>query len=110
MRPPADARVLALRVLADEHHVDVRRPATGERAGDPLQQPRRPHVGPEIQLLANREDDAPERDVVGYGRITDRAHQTGIVGAQDVEGILGHHATVLVPVRRAPRQLRPLQR
>ena len=84
--------------------------ATGERAGDPVQQPRRPHVGPEVELLADREDDAPERDVVGDGRVADGAHQAGVVGAQDVEGILGHHAAVLVPVGRAPRQLCPLQR
>ena len=48
--------------------------------------------------------------MVGHGRVADGAHQAGVVGAEDLESVLGHHAAVLVPVGRAPRQLRPLER
>ena len=65
MRPPADARVLALGVLAHEEHVDVGRPAPGERAGHSLQQPGRADVRPQVEPLAEREQEPPERDVVG---------------------------------------------
>ena len=65
VRPPTHSRVLTLGVLAHEEHVDVCRAPARERAGDPFQQSRRPQVGPEIELLADRQDDAPQRDVIG---------------------------------------------
>ena len=110
VRPAADACVLALGVLAHEEHVDVGRAATGERAGDAFEQARRPEVRPEVEPLAEVEDQPPQRDVVGDRRVADRAHQDRVVRAHDVERVLRHHPAVLVPVGRAPRQLGPLDR
>ena len=53
----------------------------------------------------------PQSDiVVRHRRVADRAHQHGVVRAEDVGPVLGHHAAVLVEVGRAPRELGPLQR
>ena len=111
MRAPADAGVLALGVLAHEEHVDVRRPAAGERARDPLEQPRRPEVRPEVEPLPDLEDQPPERDVVGHGR--DRRPRPSArrrARGELLERVRRHHPAVLVPVGGAPRQLRPLDR
>src|SRR5581483_2463865 len=90
--------------------VHVRRPAVRERTGDPLQEPRRADVRPQVEPLPDREDQPPERDVVGDGRVADRPHQHGVVCAQGVERVGRHHLAVLVPVGGAPRELRPLDR
>src|SRR5262249_3154072 len=108
VRPAADARVLALGVLAEEEHVDVLRPAACERGRDPLQQPDGTQVGPEVEPLPDLEDQAPEREVVGHRPVTDRAHQHGGVAVEDLAPVGGHHPAVLVPVGRAPGKLRPL--
>src|SRR5581483_2637159 len=96
--------------LADEEHVDVRRAAAGERARDPLEEPRRADVRPQVEPLPDREDQPPERDVVGDGRVADRPHQHGVVRAQGVERVGRHHLAVLAPVGGAPRELGPLER
>ena len=64
----AHARVLALGVLTDEQHVDVRRVLPGERAGNAREQPRRAGRSPRDRALSDQEDQPPERDVVGNVR------------------------------------------
>ena len=108
VRAAADAGVLALGVLAEEEHVDVGRPAAGERPRDPVQQPHRPEVRPQVEPLAQLEQQPPERHVVGDGRIADRAHQHGGMAVEGVAPVGGHHPPVLVPVGRAPGELGPL--
>ena len=108
MRATADPRVLALRVLADEEDVDVVRPATRERARDPRQQPAGSQVRPEVEPLAQLEDRAPERDVVGHRRVADRAEQHRLAPRELLRPVLRHHPPVLVVERRAPGQLDPV--
>src|SRR6185437_9555518 len=86
----------------------VGRPAADERPRNPVQQPHRPEVRPQVEALAQLEQQPPERHVVGDGRIADRAHQHGGMAVEGVAPVGGHHPPVLVPVGRAPRQLRPL--
>ena len=110
MRPAADTGVLALGVLAHEEHVDVVGPSARERRRDAGQQARRPLVRPQVEVLPDGEDRAPQRLVVRHRRVADRTHQHRVVRAGDLGPVLGHHAAVLVEVRGAPRKLRPLQR
>ncbi len=107
VRTATDPGVLALGVLAHEEHVDVARPAAGERAGHALQQPHRPHVGPEVEALPDLEDQAPERDVVGDVGPADGAHQDRVDRPELLDRIGGHHRAVLQPVIRAPVELAP---
>ena len=83
--------------------------ATGERPWDPRQQPTGTQVGPEVEPLPELEDRAPERDVVGHGRIADRAEQDGPGAVELLGPVLRHHPSVLVVEGRAPGQLGPLQ-
>ena len=110
MRAPADAGVLALGVLAHEEHVDVRRPAAGERARDALEQPRRPEVRPQVEPLPDLEDRAP-RARRGRARTGRRPRPSAPRRARAAcRARPRHHPAVLVPVGGAPGQLRPLDR
>ena len=101
----ADAGVLTFGVLADEEHVHRRVP--GERGWDTFEQPSRSQVRPEVEPLAQRQQQAPEGDVVGDGGIADGPEQHGVVRARDVERVGGHHRAGLVVVARPPGQLAP---
>ena len=68
-----DPAVLALRVLPDAHHVDVRRRSSPQRRIDARQQAHRPQVDVLPQLLAEGKDHLPCRDVVRHARVADRA-------------------------------------
>src|SRR3546814_3997643 len=65
VEPPADFRVFALDVLAHHDEVDVGGPAPGQRRRHAFQQAHRAHVGVEIELATQRDQQAPERDMVG---------------------------------------------
>ncbi len=105
----ADARVLALGVLAHEDHVDVARRAAGERARHALQQAHGAHVGPQVEALADRQQQAPERHVIGNVGAADGTEQDGVERAEPLDGIGRHHHAVLEPVIRAPVELAPLE-
>jgi len=103
MRSAAHSCVLAFGVLAYEEHVHVVRASPRQGGGDSGQEPARAQVGPQVETLPDLEDHAPERDVIGDGRVADRPEQHGVVGADDVERVCRHHPAVLVVVGRAPR-------
>ena len=102
MHPAPGAGVFALGVLAHDDPVEVAGPDPTQRAGYAGQQPRRAHVGVLIEPLADRETEAPERDVVRNIGRADRAEINGIERAQPIEAVRGHHATVPAMVFRAP--------
>jgi hypothetical protein len=106
VRPPADARVLALGVLAHEQHVDGGR--ARERRGHAVEQARWPEVRPQVEALAQRQQQTPERDVVGDGGVAHRAEEDGVVRADDVERVGRHHRPVGAVVVAAPGELIPL--
>ena len=108
MRASADAGVLALGVLAHEEHVDVGRSAAGERVADALQQPHRPHVRPQVEALAQLEQEPPERDVVGDAGRADGAEQHRVELANRSTASGGIISPCCVVVGGAPGQVHPL--
>ena len=74
----ADARVLALGVLAHADHVDVGRRAVRERRGQAGQQPHRPQVHVLLEALPERQQQIPHGDVIGNCRRSDRAEIDGV--------------------------------
>ena len=68
VRAPAAAGVLALGVLAHEDHVDVGAGAAGQRTGR-LQQPRGADVRPQVEALADGQDQLPAGEVIGHRRV-----------------------------------------
>ena len=108
-RALADGRVLAFGVLAHHPEVDV--------AGLPVRERRR-HAGHEahgaqvhvlLELPANRDQQAPQRHVVGNAGEAHRAEEDRVVMADGREAVLGHHPAVLRVIRAAPVLLVPHQ-
>ncbi len=98
--PAADARVLALGVLAHDHHVDVARRQAGERRAHARHQARRAQVDVEVEVAPELEQRAPERDVIGnlLGP-ADGAEEDRIVAADLLLPVGRHHAAVALVVR-----------
>ena len=108
MHAPARAGIFAFGVLAHDNPVEVADAA--QRPFDAGQEPGRAHIGVLVERLADREPQAPQRDVIGHARITRRAEIDRIEGLEGVERILGHHAPVLKVIVGAPRERLDLQR
>ena len=102
MRAAALAGVLALGVLAHDHPVELLGRDVAQRAGDPGQDAGRADVGVLVERLADREPQAPERDVVGHVRGADRAEVDRVEAAQPVVAARRHHHAVPLVVVRAP--------
>ena len=65
IRPPIDG-ILALGVLPHDEEVDVARLAAGKRRADARHKPDRPQVHILVELAAELQQRAPQRDVVGH--------------------------------------------
>ena len=110
VRAPADAGVLALGVLADDDPVDV---LAVRRAGSSRPGSTRagPHVGVLVEALADRQAQAPERDVVGHLLAADRAEEDRVEALQLLEPALGDVVPVLqVEVASSRGSARPRRR
>ncbi len=102
----ADAGVLAFRILAHAHHVDVGGAASGERRAETRQQPHRPQIHVLVEALADRKNQIPDRDVIGYGRRANRAEIDGVERGERLQAALLHHPAVAKVVIASPGQLR----
>ena len=78
VKPPPDARVFALGVLADAHHIDVARAAVGERRRQAGQQSHRPEVHVLVEALPEGQNQLPHRHVIGDTRRADRPEVNGV--------------------------------
>ena len=87
MHAPADAGIFALGVLAHDHPVELRPRHVAQRARDARQDAGRPHVGVLVERLADREPQAPQRDVVGHVRRADRAEKDRVVVLDLLEAV-----------------------
>jgi hypothetical protein len=105
----ADLRVLALDVLAHDHEVDVAGLLAGERALHPVEQAHGPQVHVLVEVAADGDEQAPERDVVGHGGPADRAQEDRLEGPQPLDAVLGHHATKALEALAAPGELLELE-
>jgi hypothetical protein len=105
----ADAGVLAFRVLAHDHPVEVVRAAALQRRVDAGQDARRPNVRVLVEPLADLQAQAPERDVVGDVRVAGGAEQDRVLAAQRVEAVGGHHLAVGAEPVAAPAEVLELE-
>ena len=101
----ADAGILAFRVLAHDHPVELRAGDGPQRAGDARQDAGRAHVGVLVEGLADGEPQAPQRDVVGHVGRAGRAEQDGVVALDQVEAVLRHEGAGLLVALRAPVEM-----
>jgi hypothetical protein len=109
VEPAADLRVLAFVVLTDDDEVDLLRSAIGQRRPDARQQA----DGPQVHVLAerapDRDEEAPQRDVVGNVRPADGTQEDRVMVPDAPEPVLGHHPTRPQPRLAAPIELVPLE-
>ena len=101
----AHGGVLALGVLAHDHHVDVSALASGERRGDAGIEISRPHVGVLIEGAPDGQQHAVEGSVVGDVRMADGPQENGVAGRQQIQGASGHHAAPTEEMFRAPVEI-----
>ena len=89
----ADRRIFALGVLAHHPEVDVAGLAVGERRRHAGHQPHRAQIDVLVELAAEQDERAPQRDVVGdFRRPADRAEEDRVVLADLVLPVVRHHA------------------
>ena len=103
MHAAAAAGVFAFGILADDDPVDAR--AARERTGDAGQHARRTHVGILVEALADRQPQAPQRNVIGHIGRTHRAEEYGIESFEFVETTGGNVVAVLEVVVAAPGEM-----
>ena len=109
-KPAADRGIFALVVLAHDVEIDVARRAVLERRVDPGQEPHRAQIDVLLKLAPQRDQQAPQRHMVGHPGIADGAQKHRIERAQLVDPVLRHHPPGLgiglaAPVEFAPFEL-----
>ena len=107
----AEVGVFALGVLAHHEVVDVAGLAAGQRTRHAVEQPHRPQVDVLVELAAELEQRAPQRDVVGHrGRPADGAEVDRVDAFELLLPVVRHHLAVLrVPVAAGPLDLADLE-
>ena len=91
----AEAGIFTLGVLADDVEVDVLLGASGKRGSRAGHQLAGADAGVLIEAAADGDQEAPERDVVGDTGPADGTEKDGVVLAELVEAVLGHHGAEL---------------
>ena len=109
VEPAADRGIFALVVLAHDVEIDVAGRAVLQRRVDTGQQPHRPQVDVLLEAAADRDQQPPQRDVVGHAGIADRAEKDRVVEAQLVEPVLRHHPAGLGVGLAAPVEFAPFE-
>ena len=95
----ADRRVFALGVLAHHPEVDVAGLAAGQRRRHAGHQPHRAQIDVLVELAAEQDERAPQRDVIRHlGRPADRAEEDRVVLADLLLPVVRHHLAVLFVV------------
>ena len=106
---PAHLRILALVVLADDDEVDVGRGSACERRGHALEQLDRAQVDVLAEGPAQRDQQAPERDVVGHAGEAHRTQQDRVERAQHLDSVLRHHPSGLAVGLAVPAEVLPIE-
>ena len=92
----ADRGIFALGVLAHHPEIDVAGFSIGQRTRHAGHQPHRAQIDVLIELAAELDQRAPQRNMVGnFRRPADRAEEDRVVSADLVLPVLRHHALVL---------------
>ena len=95
IRPPTDG-IFALGVLAHDAEIDVAGLAVGQRRRHAGHQPHRAQIDVLVELAAELDQRAPQRNVIGHlRRPADRAEEDRVVPADLVLPVLRHHAPCL---------------
>ena len=106
---PADPGVFALGVLSDDDPIKLGPGYLPERARDAGEDAGGTHVGVLVERLADREPQAPQRDVVGNIGRADGTEIDRIEMAQPIGAVFRHHDAVLLVIIRSPVKMLNLE-
>ena len=109
VQPCARAGILALAVLADDDHVDIALLAACKRAGRAVQQLDRAHVDVLVKIVADAQQQIPERDVVGHARRADCTQIDRVELFELLDAVVVHHLAGLQIILTAPREVGELK-
>ncbi len=87
----ADRAVLALGVLAHDPEVDLARLAVGERRRHAFEQAHGTQVHVLVEVAADRDQQAPQRDVIGHARPAHGAEEDALESLQGFHAVVRHH-------------------
>ena len=108
--PAADLGILALVVLAHDVEIDLAGLAVLERRVDAGKQPHRPQIDVLLEVAADRDQQAPQRDMIGHAGISDGAEEDAVHALDLVEPVLRHHRAALGEALAAPIVVLPFER
>jgi hypothetical protein len=109
VEPAADLGVLALDVLPHHHEVHVGG-RLADRARHALEYLDRPQVDVLAELAADRDQQAPQRNVVRHAGPADGTEQDRVVVADAVQPVRGHHRALRQVTRARPVELVVVER
>src|SRR4051812_34865711 len=109
VKAAADGGVLALVVLAHHPEIDVPRFAIAQRRGHARHEADRADVCVLAEPAADRDEETPQRDVIGNAGESNRAEEDCVVLADPVEPVARHHLAVLLVMLAAPGKAVPLE-
>ena len=93
---PADRRIFALGILADDIEIDIPRHAFGKRRGHPGKKPDRPQIDILVEFPPEFQQRAPERDMVrNFLRPADSAEEQRVMAADPGFPVFRHHVAML---------------
>ena len=110
IEPPADIGVLAFIIFAHHAEIDLAGSKILYRGLDARKQAHRPDVCVLLELAANRNQQAPQRDVIGHARVAYRAQKNRIEGPELFESVFRHHASGFQIALATPVELFPGER
>ncbi len=110
IEPAADFRIFALVVFAHDIEIDVARRAALQWRIDPGEQPHRAQVDVLLKAAPQRDQEAPQRHMVGHVGMADGAEKDRIEQPQPVEPVGRHHLTGLDIGLAAPVEFAPFER
>jgi hypothetical protein len=87
----ADRAVLALGVLAHHPEIDLARLAVGQRRRHALEQAHGTQVHVLVEVATDRDQQAPERNVIGNARPTDGAEEDALESLELLHAVVRHH-------------------
>ena len=102
MHPAAAAGIFAFGVFTHDNPVEIAGADIPQRRGDAGQDPGRPDVGVLVKALADRQAQAPQRDVIGNIGRADRTKVDRIEFLQRGETVGRHHHAVLAVIGGTP--------
>ena len=94
-KSPAGVGVFPFGVLPHHDEINILRAALSQRRADSLQKPDRAKVDILVETAPDRQQQSPERDVIGHRRIAHRPEQDGVKRGKLLDAVLGHHLAML---------------